>query len=147
MLGIEWISSNYRPLGGTLIIASFPLGEMLLGVVAMYIHNFRHLLRVLYIPGLFAIFYFWLVPESPRWLLISGRETGHVERAIKVLKRIAKVNGKKLSEKSIDMLRTQYSPETRNKIETEDALTIFQQLRLVFGSRKLSFRFLNCCYQ
>lgn len=143
VLGIEWISSNYRALGGTLIIASFPLGEMILGVVAMYVHNFRHLLRILYVPGLFVVFYFWLVPESPRWLLITGR----IERAIKVLKRIAAMNGKKLSDKSIDMLRSQFSPEARITAENETKLTIHQQLRLVFGDWRLSWRFLNCCYQ
>lgn len=114
---------------------------MILGIVAMYIHNFRYLLRVLYSPGLFIIFYFWLVPESPRWYLITGR----IECAIKVLKRIASVNGRHLSEKSIGMLRSQYTQGIRTTARNK--LTIFEQLRLVFGSRILSWRFLNCCYQ
>lgn len=144
VLAMEWIGSKYRPLGTTLVVTSFPLGEMLLGIVAMYVHNFRHLLRILYTPGLFVIFYFYLVPESPRWLLISGR----VDRGIKVLKRIARFNGRNLSEKSIDFLRTQYSPDERtNDGSNDESLSILQQLHLIVRSRKLCLRLLNCCYQ
>lgn len=128
-----------------MVVTSFPMGEMMLGIVAMNVHNFRHLLRILYTPGLFVIFYFWIVPESPRWLLISGR----VDRAIKVLKRIAWCNGKNLSEKSIDMLRTQYSPDEQINMDgsKDEPLSILQQMRLIIQSRKLGLRLLNCCYQ
>lgn len=145
MLATEWISSKYRPLGTTLVVASFPLGEMMLGIVAMNVHNFRHLLRILYTPGLFVIFYFWLVPESPRWLLINGR----VDHAIKVLKRIAWFNRRNLSEKSIDMLRSQYSPGEQIHVDgsKDESLSIVHQLHLIIQSRKLCLRLLNCCYQ
>lgn len=119
----------------------------------MYIHNFRYLLRVLYAPGLLVFIYFWLVPESIRLLLITGR----VDRAIKVLKRIAKVNGKTLSEKSIEMLRLQYSQSKVRKNAARNTASdmpngnknpaIFQQIKLVFRSRKLALRLLNCGYQ
>lgn len=116
----------------------------------MYIHNFRHLLRVLYTPGLFVFLYFWLVPESVRWLLITGR----VDSAVSVLKRIAKVNGKTLSDKSIEMLKLQYSTESKthttnaeNAEKSETKLSIIGQIKLVLGSRKLGLRLMNCCYQ
>lgn len=137
------MSSKYRAIGTTFIVTSFPIGEMLLGVVAMYIHNFRYLLRIMYTPGLFVIFYIWLVPESPRWLLSTGR----VDRAIKVLKQIAAFNGKTLSESSIDMLLEQHTSEEINKIENNEKLSIFQQLQLIIASKKLGLRLLNCCYQ
>lgn len=112
----------------------------------MHIHNLWHLLRVIYVPGLLVIFYFWLVPESLRWLLITGR----VERAIKTFKRIASVNGRTLSDKSIDMLRSQYSTtavKTNANAEKEVQLSILQQVLQVFESRKLGLRLLNLCYQ
>lgn len=146
MLAIEWVSVRYRALGTTLVVTSFPLGEMLLGIVAMYVHNLRYLLRVIYTPGLFVILYFWLVPESVRWLLITGR----VDGAVKVLRRIAKVNGRTLSDKSIEMLHLQYSTDAKvNAVNAEkkDELSIWQQIKLVIGSRKLGLRLMNCCYQ
>lgn len=144
VLGLEWMGSKYRAIGTTFVVTSFPIGEMLLGVVAMYIHNFRHLLRIMYTPGLFVIFYIWLVPESPRWLLT----TGHVERGIKALKRIASLNGKTLSDTSINILREQYTTSNENNnVDTDDKLSIFQQLHLIVASKKLGLRLLNCCYQ
>lgn len=137
------MSSNYRAIGTTFVVTSFPIGEMLLGLVAMYVHNFRHLLRILYTPGLFVIFYYWLVPESPRWLL----STGKVDHAIKVLKRMAKANGRTLSELSLNMLRTQYSQVELNNVENDEKLSIFQHLHLIIASKKLALRLLNCCYQ
>lgn len=53
-----------------------------------------------------------------------------------------------LSEKSITLLRTQYSPEVRKSDASNvEALLIFQQLHLIIRSRKLCLRLLNCCYQ
>lgn len=146
VLGLEWMSPSYRAIGTTIVVTSFPIGEMLLGVVAMHIHNFRHLLRILYAPGLLVIFYYWLVPESPRWLL-STCVPSNTERAIKVLKRIAKFNGKTLSESSMNMLRSQYSAQEKNHAEKDDELSIFQYLHLIVASKKLGLRLLNCCYQ
>ncbi|XP_055297915.1 organic cation transporter protein-like [Sitodiplosis mosellana] len=147
VLAMEWLSSKYRALGASIVVTSFSFGEMLLGIVAMYVHNFRYLLRVIYTPGLFVILYFWLVPESIRWLLITGR----VDRAVKILKRIAKVNGKTLSDKSVEMLHLQYSTEAKtnaaNVEKNENKLSIFQEIKLVLGSQKLGLRLLNCCYQ
>lgn len=145
ILTLEWVSSKYRPLGTTLICTSFSLGEMLLGLVAMHIHDFRIFLRVIYIPGLFVLSYFWLVPESTRWLLVTGR----VDEAIKILKRNAAVNRKTLSEKSIELIRTQYSPEAinaANQNAADDKLSLYQQIRLVLGSKKLALRLMNCCF-
>lgn len=143
VLGIEWVSSKYRALGTTLICTSFPLGEMLMGLVAMYIHDFRIFLRILYVPGLFVFLYFWIVPESVRWLLITGR----VDRAVKILKRVASTNRKTLSEKSIEMLHSQYSTNVQsNKEKTDDKLSLYQQIRMIIGSKQLVVRFINCCY-
>lgn len=97
------------------------------------------------------IFYFWLVPESIRWLLITGR----VERAIKILKRTASVNGKQITESSIEAIIIKYSndPTTRkcpvdeiNNSENESE-SMFQSLYSIFQSKTLCLRFLNCYYQ
>lgn len=146
VLGMEYVSSKYRALATSLIVTSYPIGEVLLGIVAIYIHNFRYLLRVLYTPGLLVIFYFWLVPESFRWLLITGK----VDRAVTILQRIAKANGKSLSDKSIEMLHLQYSKDAiykAHEADQKEQISLFQQIRLVFGSRKLGLRLLNNCYK
>ena len=45
-------------------------------------------------PFLLLIGYWWLTPESPRWLLSQNRSA----EALQVVKRIAKWNGKTLDE-------------------------------------------------
>ncbi|XP_055299839.1 organic cation transporter protein-like [Sitodiplosis mosellana] len=142
VLALEWVNSRKRVLGSVIVAISFPVGEILLGLVAMYVHDFRTVIRILYTPGLFLVVYFYIVPESVRWLLVSGR----VERAIQILKRTARVNGKTLSDKSIEMIKMTYKPNPSDG-ETTESNSIAQSLKSIFKSKVLFFRFLNNCYQ
>lgn len=149
ILGIEWVSSKYRVVGSTFVSLAFPFGEMAIGLAAMYIKDYRILLRSMYIPGLLIVFYFWLVPESARWLLVTGR----VDRAIKILKRMASVNGRTLSEKSIETLKLRYAPSTVIKMDTKaephvsQKTSFCQSIQVIFTSPTLFKRFLICCFQ
>lgn len=128
---------------------------MLCGLIAMYVHDFRDLIQFTYAPGLAVILYFWLVPESVRWLLVTGR----VDRAIKILKRIASVNGKNLSEKTIETIKLKYSPGNQSidkengsesatkENSTEKKPSLVQLFFSVLKSKTLCLRFVNCCYQ
>lgn len=120
---------------------------MLLGLVAMYVHDFRILMRIFYIPGLLVFTYFWLVPESTRWLLATGR----TDRAIETLKRTARFNRRELSEKTIEAIKLRYStdmPSEKRATENhDDNQTMFQLLCTTFKSKRLFLRFLSCCYQ
>lgn len=150
VLAIEWVNSRRRVLAGTIMCIAFALGEMFVGVAAYFVHDFRLLNRILYAPGLFVFVYFWIVPESVRWLLVTGR----IERAIKILKRTAKINRKELSTKSIETIYETYTPEAQIKLDPADAKDYqteshspIQSLGEIFKSKKLSLRLLNCCYQ
>lgn len=148
VLVLEWVNSKYRIYGTVLVSLSFPLGEILLGVVALYVHDFRHVIRIFYTPGLFLLAYLFLVPESVRWLLVTGR----VDRAIAILKRMARVNRKQLSEKSIELLRLKYSPQSIS-LDNTDGKTITEtpslckSLGSIIKSKTLCFRLMICCYQ
>lgn len=167
ILGIEWVHSEWRVLGSMIVALAFPIGEILLGVIAMFIHDFRNLLRVLYAPGVFFIIYLWIVPESQQWLLVTGR----VERAIKVLQKTASMNGKVLSQKSIDMIKLKYSDDSMREMKNQEHpitmtttttnssdmdivdekptpnSSIIQSLSAILKSKTLCLRFMNCCYQ
>lgn len=127
-----------------LVGLAFPIGEILLGIVAAYVHDFRQLLQILHAPGLLMIIYLWKYPESIRWLLIKGR----TEQAIKVLQQTASVNRRTLSSSSIAYIQNTYSVKsTANNIESNDEmLTICQSLHYILKSKCLMLRFISCCF-
>ncbi|XP_077471849.1 solute carrier family 22 member 21-like isoform X1 [Stigmatopora argus] len=67
---------------------AFSLGYALLPFLAYFIRDWRLLLVACAIPGLLFIPSWWVIPESPRWLLQKGR----VEEAELVIRRAAKLN-------------------------------------------------------
>jgi SP family arabinose:H+ symporter-like MFS transporter len=48
-------------------------------------HNWRYMLGVQMVPAVLYFVLLWLVPESPRWLLLEGRD----EAALQVLRQVA----------------------------------------------------------
>lgn len=130
---------------------AFAMGEICLGIVAMWVHDFRSVIRIFSVPGLLIFSYFWILPESFRWQLVTGR----IDRAIDTLKQIAKCNGRELSDRSIEMIKTQYSSISLNGKQSIEGAegkgvespSVFQLFASVLKSRRLCWRFLSCCYQ
>lgn len=77
------------------ISASFFSNYFLLGVGE---HNWRWMLGVQMVPALLYFTLLWFVPESPRWLLLQGRD----EAALQVL---SKVNGEQQARESLHEIR------------------------------------------
>lgn len=100
LLAIELVGPKRRVAAATIITIFYSLGEALLGVLAGQFQNWRVLLRVLYIPAAVHIFFLILLPESVRWLLSQGRE----DQATKILRRAARINGRVISDSSLQKL-------------------------------------------
>ncbi|XP_037132657.1 solute carrier family 22 member 21-like [Syngnathus acus] len=64
------------------------IGLALLAMLAYFIRGWRMLLVATAIPSIFSLPFWWVIPESPRWLLSRGR----AKEAEKVLRRAAKMN-------------------------------------------------------
>lgn len=120
-------------MGGTAVCICAAFGEMLLALTGLFIHNFRTLLLTLHIPGLFVIAYFWLVPESVRWLLAIGK----VERAEKILRKVAKTNHMELSPRSVEIIYEKGHESTNEVTETSTGIPI----RVIFTSGFFLTRF------
>ena len=65
---------------------------LLLSLAAYHIPDWRVLQWMTSIPGFLAIVLWWVVPESPKWLLSQGR----LEEAEETIRKAAKENGKEL---------------------------------------------------
>lgn len=108
VLCVEWVSTKHRVMSSTIVSLIYPLGEVLLGLAAMYYDHYRHFLVFVYTPALLIIFYFWLVPESIRWLVVTGQH----KKALKILRQTAKNNNTTISDKSYAILRQSCNAST-----------------------------------
>jgi len=66
---MELVGPRARVLGGTLTSFFYALGEAVLGGVALWLQNWRQLLRVLYTPALLCITYYWYTLFSAKGMI------------------------------------------------------------------------------
>lgn len=141
---MELLEPKKRVIGGTLIACSYTIGEILLGLIAMKVTNFRTLLQISYIPLLLVISYFWLIPESVRWLVIKGRR----QEAAETILRAAKMNSIKLSERVLDMIKATDCTTDQKNLTIDESKNVNNEKEEsffdVFRSKTLLTRLLNC---
>jgi MFS transporter, OCT family, solute carrier family 22 (organic cation transporter), member 4/5 len=139
---MELVGHKMRVIGGSVIQSFYAVGEVLMGIVALYFHNWRTFLQILYAPSLLCISYFWLLPESVRWLLAKGRKA----EAEAILRTAARVNGKQLQESVFDNLYNDNRP-LAEILETEEEKTRKSYpIVEVFKHRTLLIRMINCAF-
>ncbi|XP_038628036.1 solute carrier family 22 member 4-like [Tachyglossus aculeatus] len=89
ILGTEILGKSVRIIFATLgICIFFAIGYMLLPLFAYFIRDWRMLLLALTIPGVFCVPLWWIIPESPRWLISQGR----FKEAEAIIRKAAKMN-------------------------------------------------------
>ncbi|XP_078261994.1 solute carrier family 22 member 2-like [Rhinoraja longicauda] len=91
----ELVGPEYRRTVGILYQVCYSTGMMLLPAVAYLIPDWRNLQLATTIPNFLFLAYYWLIPESPRWLLSQNKNA----QAMDVVHKMAKRNGKSLSQK------------------------------------------------
>ncbi|XP_077861420.1 solute carrier family 22 member 15-like [Saccoglossus kowalevskii] len=91
ILATETIGPKYRALAGTLVQVQFALGIVVYGILAYFVRDWRYLIGLSTAPGLVFLMSYWIVPESPRWLITKGR----TQEAEDILHYIAIKNGAK----------------------------------------------------
>ncbi|CAK9816999.1 Solute carrier family 22 member 21 [Anthophora plagiata] len=97
ILGMEMAGVRGRVLASTIICCMFAVGEMLLGLIAMWLRSWRLILRMVYGPALLAILLPVLIPESVRWLLANGKQ----EKVESIYRKMARINGLQVSDEAI----------------------------------------------
>uniref|UniRef100_A0A6J0UXU0 Solute carrier family 22 member 2 n=1 Tax=Pogona vitticeps TaxID=103695 RepID=A0A6J0UXU0_9SAUR len=88
----EFVGLNYRRTVGIVYQVAFTVGLLALAAIAYAIPHWRWLQLAVTLPNFFFLLYFWCLPESPRWLIAQQEN----DKALKIIKRIAKGNRKKL---------------------------------------------------
>ncbi|XP_077185470.1 solute carrier family 22 member 6-A-like [Paroedura picta] len=90
-LSVEWTPTKTRAVVGTMYGYAYTTGQFILAGVAYLIRDWRWLQLTVSLPYFIFFFYSWWFAESARWLVMVGK----LDRAVKELKRVAKINGKK----------------------------------------------------
>ncbi|XP_061560481.1 solute carrier family 22 member 2 [Phycodurus eques] len=95
----EIVGVESRRTVGILYQMFFSVGLLLLPLLAYFITDWRWLQVVITVPYFLYVLYYWLIPESPRWLLSQNRKA----EAVEITEAMAKENNKTLS-KNIETL-------------------------------------------
>ncbi|XP_055495412.1 solute carrier family 22 member 2-like [Leucoraja erinacea] len=93
VLMTELVVSEQRRRAGILNQMCFSLGMMLLPAVAYWLPAWRDLQLVITAPNLLFLAYYWLIPESPRWMMSRRKEA----EAVRILRQVAARNGARWS--------------------------------------------------
>ncbi|XP_017487010.1 PREDICTED: organic cation transporter protein-like [Rhagoletis zephyria] len=111
----EYLSPQKRTLGLHMITGTFYcLGLVFAPWFALWSGSWRYYLYIASVPAVIVITYPFLICESAQWLIATQR----YDRAIKCLKRVAKLNGREVSEEVFDEFKTYHE----NKINEERKL-------------------------
>lgn len=87
---VEFIPSTYRSLSSNIFQSGFTLSAFIIVGIGYFVRTWRDLQLYISFPGILALVTLIFIPESPRWLLVSGRNL----KADAVLKQICNLNGK-----------------------------------------------------
>ncbi|KAJ8314949.1 LOW QUALITY PROTEIN: hypothetical protein KUTeg_007099 [Tegillarca granosa] len=99
IIGLELVGPSKRIYTGLIIELVFCLGELILLALAYFIRDWQTLQLVLTAPSVILLFYWFLLPESARWLLSKGK----TKEALKIIEKIAKENKKEFKPESFEL--------------------------------------------
>ncbi|XP_060085985.1 organic cation transporter protein-like [Ylistrum balloti] len=94
IIAIEMVGPSWRALAGISTEIAFCVGEVILCGLAYYIRDWRYLQLAISAPGIVLLLYWFVLPESTRWLLSRGK----MKEANETLHKIAKVNKRQVPE-------------------------------------------------
>uniref|UniRef100_A0A673BVD6 Solute carrier family 22 member 3 n=1 Tax=Sphaeramia orbicularis TaxID=375764 RepID=A0A673BVD6_9TELE len=100
VLMTEVVGKEYRRTVGILFQMLFSVGNLILPLLAYFITDWRWMQVTFAAPYILFVSYYWLVPESPRWLLSQNKAS----TALQITEALAKENRQKLSVPDLETL-------------------------------------------
>ncbi|XP_049783521.1 organic cation transporter protein isoform X2 [Schistocerca cancellata] len=135
IIGVELVGKNLREMSGIVLNYFYALGEAAVALVAYLCRDWVRTQLVISAPAAIFAVYYWIIPESVRWLLVNNR----TKAAEDIIKKAAMMNKVVLSDhllKTIDMQKGQLTVSKRNPEEK----TIWEAIVTVMKTKKLLLR-------
>lgn len=88
MMGMEVCETKWRSVVGIMMALPWALGMMMWGGAGYLVRDWRYLQLLVSFPTLLVLPVLFVIDESPRWLIVTGRH----EQALKVLRRASRFN-------------------------------------------------------
>uniref|UniRef100_A0A672LDQ8 Solute carrier family 22 member 6 n=1 Tax=Sinocyclocheilus grahami TaxID=75366 RepID=A0A672LDQ8_SINGR len=102
---VEWIPTRVRTVVGTGTGYFYTAGQLILAAVAYCIRDWRWLTLAVSLPFYVSFLYSWWFLESARWLVLTKKS----EQAVKNLKTVARINGRRAEADKINFEMLQES--------------------------------------
>ncbi|KAL1399381.1 hypothetical protein pipiens_001183 [Culex pipiens pipiens] len=116
IIALELVGPNYRSFVTVMTCTFYTCGLMMLAGVTYLIRDWVELTLFTSVPFLFYFGYMFVMPESPRWLLMKGK----LEEALQVLEKMARVNGKQFPAAFKNKLQARVDAEKRRTVKREE---------------------------
>lgn len=111
VVALELVGEKYRSFVTVMTCTFYTSGIMLLSLVTYLERDWVRLSLYTSLPFYAYFLYMFVMPESPRWLLMRGR----LEEALKILERMAIVNGRQFPEAVHSKLEAQIQRDKLKK--------------------------------
>lgn len=121
---------NYRSFVTVMTCTFYTFGLMMLAGVTYLVRDWVKLSLYTSTPFLLYFLYIFIMPESPRWLLMKGR----LEKALEILQVMAKVNGHQFPSAFKEKLEARVAFEKHRKVrKKEENVGAFDLCKFVFN--------------
>ncbi|CAL4088287.1 unnamed protein product, partial [Meganyctiphanes norvegica] len=129
ILAMEVCEPKWRSTVGIFLSLPWAFGVMMLGAFGYLLRDWRDLQMAISLPLILLIPLVWILDESPRWLIVTGRH----DEALKVLRRAARLNNSSLpSETELSTMMKQIQNETVE--EKEDSKSKKSSMKICLKS-------------
>ncbi|XP_026765214.2 organic cation transporter protein-like [Galleria mellonella] len=135
ILAAEIVGPKFRVLTSATMSSLFGFGQVLVGLIASAIHEWRHFSLTISTPVFLLVSYYWIVTESYRWLLSKNKQ----DEARATLEKAARLNRRTISEKTMNYLLTAIPKQIEESKRTDKDENLF--LRVI--KSKVMLR--RCC--
>lgn len=117
-LAIELVGPKHRVFCTIVLNIAYSIGLVLLAGIVYFVRDWRYLSLAVSLPLLILFFFFFTLPESPRWLVATGK----YRRAARIMSEMARLNEKTIPDDYEEVLRRHFDPTSgQNSTEPNDA--------------------------